>query len=164
MKKAYIQYIPFEWPFIPFSFDSPFRLVPVDIICTFFTILLLPNIFFMKKNIFFQNILNLKNMLKKPIFQYFQHFLTFLTANGFLLFSVFSGSPADKADLEVADEILEINGESLENSGKRVPLACLNAFQRLGVDVSGSTSARPRQARGAGSAVNHRLVGHKWSG
>lgn len=26
------------------------------------------------------------------------------------------GSPADKADLEVADEILEINGESLENS------------------------------------------------
>ena len=26
------------------------------------------------------------------------------------------GSPADKADLEVADEILEINGESLANS------------------------------------------------
>lgn len=32
------------------------------------------------------------------------------------LFSLFPGSPADKADLEVADEILEINGESLENS------------------------------------------------
>ena len=27
-----------------------------------------------------------------------------------------AGSPADKADLEVADEILEINGESLANS------------------------------------------------
>ena len=27
-----------------------------------------------------------------------------------------SGSPAEKADLEVADEILEVNGESLENS------------------------------------------------
>ena len=27
-----------------------------------------------------------------------------------------SGSPADKTDLEVADEILEINGETLENS------------------------------------------------
>lgn len=26
------------------------------------------------------------------------------------------GSPAEKADLEVADEILEINGQSLENS------------------------------------------------
>ena len=26
------------------------------------------------------------------------------------------GSPAEKADLEVADEILEVNGESLENS------------------------------------------------
>jgi len=26
------------------------------------------------------------------------------------------GSPAEKADLEVADEILEINGASLENS------------------------------------------------
>ena len=30
-------------------------------------------------------------------------------------FSV-AGSPAEKADLEVADEILEVNGESLENS------------------------------------------------
>ena len=29
---------------------------------------------------------------------------------------VFIGSPAEKADLEVADEILEVNGESLENS------------------------------------------------
>ena len=29
---------------------------------------------------------------------------------------IFSGSPAEKADLEVADEILEVNGESLENS------------------------------------------------
>ena len=29
---------------------------------------------------------------------------------------VFIGSPAEKADLEVADEILEINGQSLENS------------------------------------------------
>ena len=28
----------------------------------------------------------------------------------------FTGSPAEKADLEVADEILEVNGESLENS------------------------------------------------
>ena len=28
----------------------------------------------------------------------------------------FAGSPAEKADLEVADEILEVNGESLENS------------------------------------------------
>ena len=28
----------------------------------------------------------------------------------------FVGSPAEKADLEVADEILEINGESLHNS------------------------------------------------
>ena len=27
-----------------------------------------------------------------------------------------TGSPAEKADLEVADEILEINGQSLENS------------------------------------------------
>ena len=27
-----------------------------------------------------------------------------------------SGSPAEKADLEVADEILEINGQSLDNS------------------------------------------------
>ena len=32
-----------------------------------------------------------------------------------ILFS-FIGSPAEKADLEVADEILEINGQSLENS------------------------------------------------
>jgi MAGUK p55 subfamily protein 5 len=30
--------------------------------------------------------------------------------------SIFAGSPAEKADLEVADEILEVNGESLENS------------------------------------------------
>ena len=30
--------------------------------------------------------------------------------------SSFAGSPAEKADLEVADEILEVNGESLENS------------------------------------------------
>ena len=30
--------------------------------------------------------------------------------------SIFVGSPAEKADLEVADEILEVNGESLENS------------------------------------------------
>ena len=29
---------------------------------------------------------------------------------------IFTGSPAEKADLEVADEILEINGQSLENS------------------------------------------------
>ena len=28
---------------------------------------------------------------------------------------IFSGSPADKADLEVADEILEINGKALHN-------------------------------------------------
>lgn len=26
------------------------------------------------------------------------------------------GSPADKADLEVGDEILEVNGKSLENA------------------------------------------------
>ena len=32
------------------------------------------------------------------------------------LFFSFEGSPAEKADLEVADEILEVNGESLENS------------------------------------------------
>ena len=32
------------------------------------------------------------------------------------IYSIFSGSPAEKADLEVADEILEVNGESLENS------------------------------------------------
>ena len=31
-------------------------------------------------------------------------------------YSSLSGSPAEKADLEVADEILEVNGESLENS------------------------------------------------
>ena len=29
---------------------------------------------------------------------------------------IIAGSPAEKADLEVADEILEVNGESLENS------------------------------------------------
>lgn len=28
----------------------------------------------------------------------------------------FSGSPADKADLEVGDEILEVNGKSLEDA------------------------------------------------
>ena len=28
---------------------------------------------------------------------------------------ILSGSPADKADLEVADEILEINGKALHN-------------------------------------------------
>ncbi len=31
-------------------------------------------------------------------------------------FYYFLGSPAEKADLEVADEILEINGESMDNS------------------------------------------------
>ena len=36
--------------------------------------------------------------------------------NNVLLFNNVSGSPAEKADLEVADEILEINGQSLENS------------------------------------------------
>ena len=36
--------------------------------------------------------------------------------NSFLISFVFIGSPAEKADLEVADEILEVNGESLENS------------------------------------------------
>ena len=34
----------------------------------------------------------------------------------FILTCCFEGSPAEKADLEVADEILEVNGESLENS------------------------------------------------
>ena len=34
----------------------------------------------------------------------------------FILTFCFEGSPAEKADLEVADEILEVNGESLENS------------------------------------------------
>ena len=29
--------------------------------------------------------------------------------------NIFSGSPADKAELEVADEILEINGKTLQN-------------------------------------------------
>ena len=33
-----------------------------------------------------------------------------------IIISALSGSPAEKADLEVADEILEINGQSLDNS------------------------------------------------
>ena len=41
-----------------------------------------------------------------------------ITISGFItsLYFTFTGSPAEKADLEVADEILEINGQSLENS------------------------------------------------
>lgn len=31
-------------------------------------------------------------------------------------FCIFTGSPADKADLEVGDEILEVNGRSLEDA------------------------------------------------
>ena len=46
------------------------------------------------------------NYLSKCPWQYCIYFLLFL----------FIGSPAEKADLEVADEILEINGQSLENS------------------------------------------------
>ena len=40
------------------------------------------------------------------------------TISNFILSSyfIFIGSPAEKADLEVADEILEINGQTLENS------------------------------------------------
>ena len=39
-----------------------------------------------------------------------KRFLVLISINVF-----FSGSPADKADLEVADEILEINGKALHN-------------------------------------------------
>ena len=39
-----------------------------------------------------------------------KRFLVLISINDF-----FSGSPADKADLEVADEILEINGKALHN-------------------------------------------------
>ena len=46
------------------------------------------------------------NYLSKCPWRYCTYFLLFL----------FIGSPAEKADLEVADEILEINGQSLENS------------------------------------------------
>ena len=38
-------------------------------------------------------------------------------------FLTLSGSPAEKADLEVADEILEINGQALENSSHTAVIA-----------------------------------------
>ena len=41
--------------------------------------------------------------------------VTRLRLSRYLMMNV-SGSPADKADLEVADEILEINGKPLHNS------------------------------------------------
>ena len=42
----------------------------------------------------------------------------------------FSGSPAEKADLEVADEILEVNGESLENSNHTDVIAHIHNVRR----------------------------------
>ena len=49
---------------------------------------------------------------------------------------VVSGSPAEKADLEVADEILEINGQSLDNSNHTDVITHIHnvsypSFQRL---------------------------------
>ena len=40
-----------------------------------------------------------------------------------LINPLISGSPADKADLEVADEILEINGKALKSSYVTVVLS-----------------------------------------
>jgi C-terminal processing protease CtpA/Prc len=39
-----------------------------------------------------------------------------LVINLIICISIFTGSPADKADLEVGDEILEVNGRSLEDA------------------------------------------------
>ena len=39
----------------------------------------------------------------------------FVFIRNYLINPLHSGSPADKADLEVADEILEINGLALQN-------------------------------------------------
>ena len=48
---------------------------------------------------------------------------------------IISGSPADKADLEVADEILEINGESLENSSHTDVISHIHNVSILSVIV-----------------------------
>ena len=39
----------------------------------------------------------------------------FVVIRNYLINPLHPGSPADKADLEVADEILEINGKALQN-------------------------------------------------
>ena len=59
---------------------------------------------------------------------------TLVNAHGYItfysiLFS-FIGSPAEKADLEVADEILEINGQSLENSSHTDIIAHIHNVSR----------------------------------
>ena len=40
---------------------------------------------------------------------------SFVVIRNYLINPLHPGSPADKADLEVADEILEINGKALQN-------------------------------------------------
>lgn len=51
----------------------------------------------------------------------------------FILCISFSGSPAEKADLEVADEILEINGQSLENSSHTDIIAHIHNVSLLSI-------------------------------
>lgn len=45
-------------------------------------------------------------------------------------FLFFAGSPADRADLEIGDEILEVNGRSLEDATHEEVIAHIHQVSR----------------------------------
>ena len=50
----------------------------------------------------------------------------FVTSKVNFFFLIFAGSPADKANLEVGDEIMEVNGRSLAQSSHAEVIAYIH--------------------------------------